>query len=189
MASSLATASPGCFIQLAIVTSETDSPTLGTSIFMAVPPDAFFDVLAGAASFFGAAAFAPEPLPRRAIKTPISATSPSATNISSSTPSSGETSSCAALSVSSSTKGSSFLTVSPTALNHCAMVTSETLSPTFGILISVMFRLYSAGLFGKSAVNNRLLFFFMLSRNACRCRGSSFAPDITKPCVFSFNRS
>ncbi len=136
IASSLATVSPGCFIQEAIVTSETLSPTFGTSIFMADAPDAgAADFAAGAAAGF---AVAPLPAPRRAISFPISAFSPSATRISSKTPSAGETSSCAALSVSSSTNGSSFLTVSPTALNHCAMVTSLTLSPTFGIVISVI---------------------------------------------------
>ena len=127
------------------MTSETDSPTFGTSIFIAVPPDA----AAGAASFAaGAAAFgsaaAPVPALSRAISFPISAFSPSATRISSSTPSSGETSSWAALSVSSSTMASSFLTLSPTFLNHCAMVTSETLSPTFGIVISVISGSYFA---------------------------------------------
>ena len=138
IASSLATASPGCFIQTAIVTSLTLSPTFGTSILIDAPLEAGAGAFAADAASAGLGLAAPEPDPSLAINFPTSAFSPSATRISSSTPSSGETSSCAALSVSSSTKGSSFFTVSPTALNHCAIVTSLTLSPTFGMVISVM---------------------------------------------------
>ena len=60
-----------------------------------------------------------------------------------STPSDGDTTSSETLSVSSSTRSSSFFTGSPAALVHLAMVASVTDSPRVGVRISAMGRALS----------------------------------------------
>ena len=70
-------------------------------------------------------------------KAPALTVSPSFAVISASTPDAGALTSSVTLSVSSSSSGSSALTMSPGFLNHLPIVASETLSPRVGTRISV----------------------------------------------------
>ena len=69
---------------------------------------------------------------------PTSTVSPSGTRISWSTPAAGDGTSESTLSVETSNSGSSTSTRSPTALNHCVIVPSVTVSPSCGISTSAM---------------------------------------------------
>src|SRR5207253_9787421 len=72
-----------------------------------------------------------------AIGVPTTTVPPSATRISRSTPANGDGISAFTLSVMTSTHGSYFATGSPGRLSHLPIVPSWTLSPSWGILISV----------------------------------------------------
>src|SRR5437763_7849688 len=67
---------------------------------------------------------------------PTFTVSPGLAEISASTPADGAGTSTVTLSVSSSTRGSSAFTASPSCLNHCATVASVTDSPSCGTRIS-----------------------------------------------------
>src|SRR5438445_778724 len=75
-----------------------------------------------------------------AIGVPTTTVAPSATRISRSTPPNGDGISTFTLSVMTSTRGSYFATGSPGRLSHLPIVPSCTLSPSWGILISVGIR-------------------------------------------------
>src|SRR4029077_7391452 len=69
---------------------------------------------------------------------PTSIVSPSATRISVTTPAIGDGTSVSTLWVDTSNNGSSAATLSPTFLNHCVMVPSVTVSPSWGRVTSAM---------------------------------------------------
>ena len=114
-------------------------------------------LLGGAASSAGAGAAAgaaPES-PTTAMTVPTSTVSPSGTRISVSTPATGDGTSVSTLSVDTSNNGSSAATVSPTDLNHCVMVPSVTVSPSWGSVTSAMGR-SSFVLFDRGRVSQPL---------------------------------
>ncbi len=95
-------------------------------------------VSSDACSPAGASVVAASPSPTTAITAPTSTVSPSCTLISVSVPATGDGTSVSTLSVDTSKSGSSAATASPTALNHCVMVPSVTVSPSWGRVTSAM---------------------------------------------------
>src|SRR5690606_27255954 len=142
--SSLATVSPDFFSQVPIEPSATLSPIVGTAMSMPAPPEAA-GAAAGAAAAAGAGAEAAAAPPSVTAPSTVPGTtvSPSSALIADSTPSAGATTSSETLSVSSSTRTSSFLTASPTFLVHLAMEASATDSPRAGVRISAIFSVFS----------------------------------------------
>ena len=69
---------------------------------------------------------------------PTSTVSPSGTRISVNVPATGDGTSVSTLSVDTSNNGSSAATVSPTCLNHCVIVPSVTVSPSWGRVTSAI---------------------------------------------------
>ena len=110
-----------------------------------IPPDADAMTCVWDSRSFGAgagaallAAVAPSSIWQRSAFT--GSTSPSFAEMRATRPAAGDGSSLSALSVAISTSGWSLVTTSPSRTSHLVMVPSETLSPSWGMVTSIMFR-------------------------------------------------
>src|SRR5690606_35271844 len=189
--SSLATVSPDFFSQVPIEPSATLSPMVGTAMSTAAPPEAAgaAGAAAGAAAAGAEAAAAP-PSVTAPSTVPGTTVSPSPALIADSTPSAGATTSSETLSVSSSTRTSSFFTASPTFLVHLAMEASATDSPRAGVrisaILSVLSCLHSACLLaqarpaGHGLGEEGLEFLQMAAHQARSGRGRSRTTDVAR---------
>src|SRR5690606_33493290 len=189
--SSLATVSPDFFSQVPIEPSATLSPMVGTAMSTAAPPEAAGAAAgAAAAGAAGAEAAAAPPSVTAPSTVPGTTVSPSPALIADSTPSAGATTSSETLSVSSSTRTSSFFTASPTFLVHLAMEASATDSPRAGVRISAIFRVFSylncACLLGQARRSGHglgeegLEFLQVAAHQARGGRGRSRSTDVTR---------
>ncbi len=148
--SSTATSSPTALSQRVTVPSVTDSPSAGmvTGVPSPLPPedagcagaDSAAGSSAGASSAGAFSAAGADSSPASSPASPITASSPPISTVSSSwatiltsTPAAGDGISVSTLSVETSSKGSSTSTVSPSCLSHRVTVPSVTLSPSAGI--------------------------------------------------------